>query len=428
MRCKMIGALLFALLLLAPFAVSADTAPRAEWAIDLGGNREEIIHDVIQTTDGGYIAVGMTRGMSSSDDVYVVKLSASGEVEWELNYGGTKKDFAKSIRQTSDGGYIVGGGTYSFNVGVVDFYILKLDSYGQLQWWQKLGGSQTDVCESIIETKDGGYMAAGQSWMNILDGNAYMVKLNSEGQVVWEKSIGGGLEDGAYDVQQTSDQGYIFTGYTRSAGDGSYDVYVVKTDSSGNVKWTSTFGGNNDDQAFSLVQHRDGYVVAGHSKSNSALSDVYVVKLDLDGEKVWEKFYGAGDSIEEAQSIQKTTDSGYIIAGKTNQYTYGANDVYLLKLDRDGNEQWSQVFGGENDDYGYSVVQSSDGSFIVAGQTKSYGYGGNAYIIKTEVPAGSRTAGTGSTRDIPEYGTPAVGILFSLMVLLTAGLVMRRRS
>lgn len=430
MRCKTISALIFALLLLTPLAVSADTAPRADWVRDLGGNREEIFYDVIQTSDGGYAAAGMTRGMSNTEDVYVVKLSASGDVEWEQNYGGAKVDYARSIRQTSDGGYILGGGTRSFNVGVVDYYIIKLDSSGNILWEKLYGSSQTDICEAIIQTSDGGYMAAGQSWLNILDGNAYILKLDSSGDKEWDKSIGGGLEDGAYDIQQTSDNGYIFAGYTRSNGDGSYDIYVVKTDSSGNIKWTSDFGGNNDDQAYSLIQHRDGYVVAGHSKSNSVLSnsDIYVVKLDLDGKKVWEKFYGAGDTIEEAQSIQKTNDGGYIIVGKTNQYTYGANDVYLLKLDRDGNEQWSQVFGGENDDYGYSIAQNSDGGFILAGQTKSYGTGGNAYIIKTEVPANSQTAANGAPQDIPDYGTPAVGILFSLMVLLTAGLVIRRRS
>ncbi|MDW7776151.1 MAG: hypothetical protein SCH39_07450 [Methanosarcinales archaeon] len=430
MRCKTIGAFIFALVLLTPLAVSADTAPRADWTADLGGNREEIFYDAVQTSDGGYVAAGMTKGMSNTDDVYVVKLSSSGDVVWEHNYGGPKIDFAKSIRQTSDGGYIIGGGTRSFDVGIIDYYILKLDSSGNLQWDKHYGSSQTDICESIIQTSDGGYIAAGQSWLNIIDGNVYIIKLDSSGNKKWDKSIGGGLEDGAYDIQQTSDNGYVIAGYTRSNGDGSYDVYVIKTDSNGNVKWTSNFGGNNDDQAYSIVQQRDGYVVTGHSKSKNVLanSDVYVIKLDLEGKKVWEKFFGVSDTIEESQSIQNTRDGGYIIVGKTNQYTYGANDVYLLKLDSDGNEQWSQVFGGENDDYGYSVAQTSDGGFILAGQTKSFGTGGNAYIIKTEVPSSSRNTGNGGLRDIPEYGSSAIGVLFSLMVLLTAGLVMRNRS
>ncbi|MCL7415040.1 MAG: hypothetical protein M8349_03120 [ANME-2 cluster archaeon] len=425
---KMIAVMFVALLVFIPYAVSADTAPREDWAINLGGNLEEIIYDVIQTSDGGYIAAGMTRGMSSSEDVYVVKLTPSGEVEWEENYGGTKKDAAKSIRQTSDGGYIIGGWTSSFNVGVKDFYVLKLDPSGKLEWDKTYGSSQTDQCEAVIQTKDGEYVAAGQSWKNILEGNMYIIKIDASGNVIWEKPMGGGLEDGAYDIQQTADHGYIVAGYTRSATDGSYKMYIVKTDPEGKMKWSKDFGHGSDDQALSIEQNRDGYVVAGYSKSQASLSDVYLVKLDLDGHLVWEKTFGGSDTDEVAYSIKKTSDGGYILAGKTNQYTYGSYDMYLLKLDRDGNEQWSQVFGGENDDYGYSVSPSSDGSYIIAGHTKSYGNGGDAYIIKTEVPAGSRTTGTGGRQDIPDYGSPGIGILFSLMVLLTAGLVIRERS
>jgi len=428
MRCKTIGASIVVLLLLIPLAVSADKAPRADWARDLGGNREEIFYDVIQTSDGGYAAAGMTRGMSSSDDVYVVKFSTSGDVEWEQNYGGAKKDAAKSIRQTTDGGYIIGGWTSSFNVGVKDFYVLKLNPSGELEWDKTIGSSQTDQCEAVIQTMDGEYIAVGQSWKSIQEGNMYMIKMDAAGNVLWEKPMGGGLEDGAYDVQQTADHGYIVAGYTRSATDGRYKMFIVKTNPEGKKEWSRDFGHGSDDKALSIEQNRDGYIVSGYSKSQVSLSDVYLVEIDLDGHMVWEKTFGSSNTDEVVNSIKKTSDGGYILAGKTNQYTYGAYDIYLLKLDRDGNEQWSQVFGGENDDFGYSVAQSSDGSYIVAGQTKSLGTGGNAYIIKTEAPASSQTATNGAQQDIPEYGTPAVGILFSLMVLLTAGLVIRRRS
>ena len=194
-------------------------------------------------------------------------------------------------------------------------------------------------------------MAAGQSWDNILEGNMYLIKLDPNDNKEWDKTIGGGLEDGAYDIQQTPDRGYIVAGYTRSTTDGSYKVYIVKTDSDGNVEWSKDFGGGSDDQAFSLEQHRDGYVVAGFTKSHGESSDVYVLRVDLDGNLVWEKTFGGRDTEEVAQSIYRTSDGGYILAGKNNQYTYGSYDVYLLKLDSDGNEQWSQVFGGENDEH-----------------------------------------------------------------------------
>jgi hypothetical protein len=411
------------LLLFVPFIVSADQAPETDWVVSLGGNREEIINDIIQTSDGGYIAAGMTASKSSSDDVYVVKLNQTGGVEWENNYGDIKEDYAKSIRQTSDGGYIIGGGTRSFNVGLIDYYIIKLDSSGEVQWEKKYGGSQTDICETIIQTRDGGYMAAGQSWQNILEGNIYLIKLDPNGNKEWDKTIGGGLEDGAYDVMQTSERGYIVAGYTRSVTDGSYKVYIVKTDPDGNVEWSRDFGGGSDDQAFSLEQHRDGYVAAGYTKSYGESSDVYVVRVDLDGNPVWEKIFGGRDTEEVAQSIRKTSDGGYILAGKTNQYTYGAYDMYLLKLDSNGNEQWNQVFGGENDDYGYCAIQNSKGGFTVAGQTKSTGFGGDVYIIKTKDQLGGKTSGSS------ESGvTPSPGVVFCFLMLVTAGLVIGRRS
>ena len=428
MNWKTIIVIFISFLLFVPFIVSANLAPESDWTVSLGGNREEIIYDIIQTSDGGYIATGMTASKSSSDDVYVVKLSPTGDVEWENNYGDIKEDHAKSIRQTSDGGYIIGGGTRSFNVGVIDFYIIKLDSSGEVQWEKKYGGSQTDMCETIIQTEDGGYMAAGQSWQNILEGNMYLIKLDPSGNKEWDKTISGGLEDGAYDIMQTPDSGYIVAGYTRSTTDGSYEAYIVKTDPDGNVEWSRDFGGGSDDQAFSLEQHRDGYVVAGYTKSHGESSDAYVVKVDLDGNLVWEKTFGGRNTEEVAQSISKTSDGGYILAGKTNQYTYGAYDLYLLKLDSNGIEQWSQVFGGENDDFGYCAIQNSKGGFTAAGQTKSTGFGGDVYIIKTKDPLVSKTSGTSRSGDIPEYGSPSPGIVFCFLMLVTAGLVIGRRS
>lgn len=153
-----------------------------------------------------------------------------------------------------------------------------------------------------------------------------------------------------------------------------------------------------------------------------------MVKVDLDGNLVWEKTFGGRDTEEVAQSISKTSDGGYILTGKTNQYTYGAYDLYLLKLDINGIEQWSQVFGGENDDFGYCAIQNSKGGFTAAGQTKSTGFGGDVYIIKTKDPLGGKTSGSSGLEDIPEYGSPSLGVLFGFLMLITAGLVIRRRS
>ena len=208
----------------------------------------------------------------------------------------------------------------------------------------------------------------------------------------------------------------------------SYAAYIVKTDPDGNVKWKSEFGGSGNDQFYSITQVDNGYVAAGYTESFNEFSDIYVVKVNLDGEKAWEKFYGGDETQDDARSIKNTSDGGYILAGKTNEYSYGSYDMYLIKLNKEGDLQWSQVLGGENNDIGYSVLQSSDNGYVIAGQTKSLGGGGDAYIVKTE---GSKTGTSGKTssiiQDIPEYGSSANGILISIFILVITGLIMKRK-
>jgi uncharacterized delta-60 repeat protein len=426
MDFKIIFSLFIYLLLFSPFIVSADTAPPIQWELNLGDNLEETIYDIAQTSDGGYIAAGKKYSVNTFEDIYVVKLTASGDVEWENKYLAAKEDYANSIKQTSDGGYIVCGGTYTESEGVNDFKILKLDPAGEVEWEQKYGGNQRDVCEAIIQTKDGGYLAAGDTWLNFYDRDIFLIKFDPNGNIEWDLNIGGGEEDGAYDIQQTPDNGYIIAGYTRTVSDLSYIAYIVKTDPDGTVEWKSEFGGGSDDQFYSITLDENGYVAAGYTKSFNEFSDIFVVKVNQDGEKVWEKVYGGDETQEDARSIKKTSDGGYILAGKTNEYSYGSYDMYLLKLNRDGDLQWSQVFGGENNDIGYSVLQSSDKGYVIAGQTKSLGGGGDGYIVKTK-GLEKVTLEKKISENLPEYGSPANGILISILILVITGLIIKRK-
>ncbi|NIA03060.1 MAG: hypothetical protein GWP12_00760 [Nitrospirae bacterium] len=386
----------------------------------------ETIYDIAQTSDGGYIAAGEKYSVNTFEDIYVVKLTASGEMEWEQKYIASKEDYANSIKQTSDGGYIVCGGTYTNTEGVSDFYMLKLDPAGEVEWEQKSGGNERDVCEAIIQTKDGGYLAAGDTWLNFYDSDIFLIKIDPNGNIEWDLNIGGGEEDGAYDVQQTPDNGYIIAGYTRSISDLSYVAYIAKTDPDGAVEWKKEFGGSGNDQFYSITQQDNGYVAAGYTESFNELSDIYVVKVNLDGEKVWEKVYGEDETQEDARSIKRTSDGGFILAGKTNEYSYGSFDMYLIKLCRNGTLEWSQVFGGQYNDIGYSVLQSSDEGYVIAGQTKSLGGGGDAYIVKTEGTEES-TLGKNISKNLPEYGSPANGILISILILVITGLIIKRK-
>ena len=349
-----------------------------------GGSYDDCARSVKQTTDGGYIVAGYTRSFGADYDAYILKLNSDGSLAWQETLGGNYVDYAYSIQQTTDGGYIVAGGTTTFGFGYVDAYVLKLNSDGNLAWQKTFGGYGEDQAYSIQQTTDSGYIVAGYTRSFGAGGyDVYILKLNSDGNLEWQKTFGGEGEDQAYSIQETTDGGYIVAGYTNSFGAGGYDVYVLKLNSDGSLAWQKTFGGNNEDYAYSIQQTTDGgYIVAGYTWSFGAgyNADVYVLKLNSDGSLAWQKrFGGSGD--DQAYSIQETTDGGHIIAGSTG------SDIYILKLDSNENLAWQKTFGGSDWDYAYSIQQTTDGGYIVAGNTYSFGnvsYYSDVYILKLD--------------------------------------------
>jgi arginine repressor len=266
--------------------VKLDSSGNVVWTKTIGGSYNDVANSIIQSSDGGYVVAGWTSSFGAgSIDIYVVKLDSSGNVVWTKTIGGSSDDFAHSIIQSSDGGYVVAGVTYSFGAGW-DIYVVKLDSSGNVQWTKTIGGSYYDWAHSIIQSSDGGYVVAGETesfGAGVTD--IYVVKLDSAGNVVWTKTIGGSSEDRAISIIQSSDGGYVVAGWTSSFGAGDVDIYVVKLDSAGNVVWTKTIGGSSDDFASSIIQSSDGgYVVAGDTESFGAGDvDIYVVKMDANG-------------------------------------------------------------------------------------------------------------------------------------------------
>jgi mannose/fructose-specific phosphotransferase system component IIA len=343
---------------------------------------------IIQSSDGGYAVAGRTYSFGAGGpDFYVVKLDSSGNVQWTKTIGGSAWDGASSIIQSSDGGYVVAGYTQSFGAGWYDFYVVKLDSSGNVLWAKTIGGSNYDVATSIIQSSDGGYVIAGYTrsfgagYVDI-----YVVKLDSSGNVIWTKTIGGSSGDEAWSIIQSSDGGYVVAGRTYSFGAGYDDFYVVKLDSSGNVIWTKTIGGSLTDVAISIIQSSDGgYVVTGGTQSFGAGSyDIYVVKLDSGGNVQWTKTIG-GSNWDVAWSIIQSSDGGYVVAGETRGFGAGYFDIYVVKLDSGGNVQWTKTIGGSLTDVASSIVQSSDGGYVVAGSTRSFGAGGaDLYVVKMD--------------------------------------------
>lgn len=326
-------------------------------------------------------------------------------IQWQQTLGGSDFDFANSIQQTSDGGYIVAGSSSSSDGDVTggngfidsDYWIVKLDASGSLDWQKTLGGSGNDFAESIQQTSDGGYIVAGYS--SSVDGDIisnkgfydyWIVKLDALGNIDWQKTLGGSEDDYANSIQQTSDGGYIVAGSSKSidgditGNNGDYDYWIVKLDALGNIVWQKTLGGSGTEMVRSIQQTSDGgYIVAGFTKSsdgdvtgNNGDEDCWIVKLDALGNIDWQKTLG-GSNTDDAYSIQQTTDGGYIVAGYSKSSdgdvsgNKGGEDYWIVKLDALGNIDWQKTLGGSNTDNPSSIQQTSDGGYIICGVSDS---------------------------------------------------------
>jgi len=259
----------------------------------------------------------------------------------EWIFGGPDSDHGSSVQQTTDGGYIICGGTSSFGNGGSDVYLIKTDGNGQEQWSQTFGGSNSDWGRSVEQTTDGGYIITGKKeviWPDI-DSDVWLIKTDGNGIEQWNKTFGGtGVEEG-WSVQQTTDGGYIITGRTESLGNGSNytDVYLIKTNGNGTEQWSQIFGGIDYDRGYSVQQTTDGgYIITGNTSLGNGMQDVYLIKTDGNGTEQWSQIFG-GTAYDEGQSVQQTSDGGYIIAGYTRSFGNGLGDVYLIKTDGNGN-------------------------------------------------------------------------------------------
>ncbi|HOV22011.1 MAG TPA: dockerin type I repeat-containing protein [bacterium] len=380
--------------------INAQTGERPviEWEKTFGGsNIDAIAFSVQQTTDGGYIMVGALLSSSTGDyDVYLIKIDEKGDEQWEKTFDSSIHDIAYSVQQTTDGGYIMVGQTAYLDGSFSNVYLIKTDEKGDEQWEKTFSRTGQDVAFSVQQTTDGGYIiGGGTNYYSGGSSDVYLIKTYENGDEQWEKTFGGsGIDyrgyNSAQSVQQTTDGGYILVGKTTSFGVGSYDVYLIKTDKFGNKLWDKTFGGEGLDMGYSVQQTADGgYIIGGCINTDTYYDDAYLIKTDENGDEQWEKTFGReyDDCI---YSVQQTTDGGYIMAGETNSSLFGAAkdlDAYLIKTDENGNEQWEKVFAGSGngEDTINSVQQTTDGGYIGAGWTRLDDNKLNIWLIKIKV-------------------------------------------
>jgi len=368
---------LFLLVLLLSLVGSVTAQQR--WERNYGGASDDYGESVQQTSDGGYVVAGSTY-LGNEWQVYLIKTNGFGDTLWSRTYGGAEVDGGYSVKQTTDGGYIVAGETYSFGNGA-QVYLVKTNATGNTLWTRNYGGTLQDFGYSVQQTQDGGYIVAGETYSFGNGAQVYLVKTNATGDTLWTRNYGGTDDDYGESVQQTSDGGYIVAGYTRSFGD-SNQVYLINTNASGDTLWTRTHG-TAGERGYSVQQTTDGgYIVAGYTGSFGNLFQVYLIKTNASGDTLWTRNYG-GTSEDFGSSVQQTQDGGYVVAGYTGSFGNGSQ-VYLIKTNGFGDTLWSRTYGGAEVDGGYSVKQTSDGGYIVAGTTSSFGNGWQVYLIKTD--------------------------------------------
>lgn len=337
----------------------------AQWAKSYGMDGDDEICCIRQTIDGGYIVAGRSFPADSDvTDIWILKLTPTGNIEWQKTYGEQYSESAHDIKQTIDGGHILAGS--GGGVG-----ILKLDQDGEIEWQRRYYGAKTN---SIQQTYDGGYIVAGQKG----SAECLVLKLSSNGEIEWQKSyVGAGMGS----IVQTSEGGYVVVD-TSSA-----DFGIFKLTSTGEIEWQHVYGGSHYDSASSIQQTYDGgYIIAGSTRSFSTDQndyDMWILKLSSEGDIKWQKTYG-GSGNDNALCIQQTNDEGYIVSGCTTSFSTskgGGYDFIILKLSSKGKIEWQKTYGAGHDERAYSIQQTYDGGFIVAGSTQSFGAGGDDFWI-----------------------------------------------
>lgn len=401
-------------ILLFTFAVStriilAQSTIVKQWDHTYGGNSNDGVRSIIQTSDGGYVLGGYTISDSSGEvsynglgesDFWVVKTDSNGNKLWDKRYGGTGMEGISSLQQTNDNGYILGGTTYSdasgditqstFDVGgnFGDIWIVKIDSIGQKVWDKRLGEYKEDRLVCVRQTKDGGYLVGGNiNWAGYDD--FWLIKIDGAGNEQWNKKYDGAAHanDWLSSAQETADGGYIIAGTTYTGSNRAYDYWVIKTDSIGEVVWDQKLGGDGIDGCYSLEATIDGgYILCGitYSGLSGDLSEpphgalnYWLVKINQAGVMQWEKRFGPC-SEGSIKAIQ-TTDQGYLISGLSShdmlfdksESSLGRVHTWLVKTDASGDKLWDRTILTNSQEYENTLIYGNGNSALVAATTSA---------------------------------------------------------
>ncbi len=383
------------------------------WARLYGATMGSQFSAVRETTDGGFIVVGTAESFGAGGSgVWCLKLDASGDIVWQKTYGGANSDSAAAVEVTSDGGYLLVGRTKSFGAGNDDGWCLRIDASGNVLWQKTYGGAKSDGFNAVRVTSDGGFIVVGITdsftWDGWL-GDVWCLKLDASGNILWQKSYGSRSKDDewAFDVGTASDGGYIVVAATSSGGAGWFDAWVLKLDAGGSMLWDKTYGGAMDDMLFDLAGTTadGGCILTGFASFNSQTGEGgegWCIKLDAVGNIVWENTYDGAP-----QDACLTADGGCLLAGVTFASGAGGADGYCAKLDSFGNVAWQKTYGGTNTDWVTGADMTADGGYVLAGYTYNFGVSTYAsWCLKISATGDIDPSCPDLGRDAPGYAIP----------------------
>ncbi|MGA1975736.1 MAG: hypothetical protein ABSG92_08875 [Conexivisphaerales archaeon] len=367
-----------------------DPPPTVEWDSVYGGTGPDTGQSAVQTSDGGFVLAGDTNSYGvSSQQAWLVRTDSTGNVIWNYTYGGTAGNYVEKVVAAGDGGFVVAGYTNSTGAigytpargaGGYDAWLFKVSSTGSLTWEKLFGGASNDYIYSVQKTSDGGYILVGGTYSSGAGGeDVWLIKTDSDGNMQWSKTYGTASDDVGYAVAQTSDGGYIIGGSTMSSGSG--DVYFIKTDASGNLQNSTIFGGAGVDAAYGVAQAAGGgYIIEANTKSfGTGASRIWMLKLDTSLSTVWNYTYGTSVDTY-GYSLLQSADGGLLVAGSISNSTFGLQ-VFIMKTDSQGSQIWNMTFGGAKDDVAYSITPTGSDGYIVAAATASFSANNRAWLI-----------------------------------------------
>jgi len=381
-----------------------------------GGSQNDKAKSVVATADGGYAVLGHTQSkdgdvsdkQNAGFDYWLLKFDGENSLQWSKSYGGSSNDRGNDFVQTNDGGYAILGfsessdGDISENAGSLDYWLAKTDSSGNLLWQKSFGFKGRDEGIALIQTKDSGFLLVGVIDVTASEGQGnstakrhaggdyWAIKLTADGALQWSQYFGGTFTDTAYDVVEIEAGGFIIVGSSDStdvdisSNKGFYDFWVVRISDSGQLVWEKNYGGDEIDEAYGIVSSGDGdYLIVGNTRSSTGdisltngAADVWVVKIDADGEIIWEKTYG-GTGFDAGRAIVRVKNGGFILAGNSRSgdgdlsENRGQNDAWILKIDAMGNLEWQKTVGGTQIDLAHGVTELADGTVIAVGESAS---------------------------------------------------------